>query len=73
MEERQRDFLRMQEPKQVHKIFTLNEYVGETGDIADPFGADLDTYRETFNIIDDRIQRLIEKLKDTNFIEKDES
>jgi len=73
MEERQRDFLRMQEPKQIRKIFTLNEYIGETGDIADPFGADLDTYRETFNIIDDRIQRLIEKLKDTNFIEKDES
>lgn len=73
MEERQRDFLRMQEPKQTRKIFTLNEYVGEAGDIADPYGADLDTYRETYKIINDRIQRLIEKLKNSNSILKDES
>ena len=73
MEERQRDFLRMQEPKLARKIFTLNEYVGEAGDIADPYGADLDTYRETYKIIDNRILRLIEKLKDSNPTLKDES
>jgi protein-tyrosine phosphatase len=63
----------MQEPKQIRKIFTLNEYVGEAGDIADPYGADLDTYRETYKIIDNRILRLIEKLKDSNPTLKDES
>lgn len=63
MEERQRDFLRENEPGMAKKIFTLNEYLGEEGDITDPFGAGVDTYRRIFEIIDDRIKRLILKLK----------
>ena len=42
MEERQRDFLRGNEPNSVAKILTLNEYLGEPGDIADPFGSGID-------------------------------
>jgi len=63
MEERQRDFLRENEPGMAQKIFTLNEYVGEEDDITDPFGSGIDKYRRIFEIIDDRIKRLINKLK----------
>lgn len=64
MEERQRDFLREREPEMAHKILTLNEIIGEEGDIKDPYGADLDTYKKTFSLIEDRLLRLIPLLKD---------
>jgi len=63
MEERQRDFLRSKEPDMAHKILTLNEIVGESGDIKDPFRSDLDNYRNTYRIIEDRLSTLIDMLK----------
>ncbi len=63
MEERQRDYLRENEPGMAQKIFTLNEYLGETGDVKDPFGSGIDNYRRIFEIIDERIKNLIIKLK----------
>ena len=38
-------------PEMGDKIFTLKEYVesGLTGDVQDPFGGDLETYRQAFN------------------------
>lgn len=63
MEQRQRDVLRRNEPELTDKIKTLNEYLGEPGDIDDPYGSSIDTYRKTFEIIDDRIRRLIETLR----------
>jgi protein-tyrosine phosphatase len=63
MEERQREWLRDQSPNSGHKILTLNEIVGETGDIKDPYGSDLESYRKTFVIIEDRLQRLMEMIK----------
>ena len=63
MEERQRDYLRQLEPTLSSNILTLNEYLDEPGDITDPYGSDLDNYRKIFDLIDDRIQRLIQKLK----------
>ena len=63
MEERQRDILRDKEPDMAHKILTLNEVVGEEGDIKDPYGSDLDNYRKTYGIIEDRLSRLIDLLK----------
>ncbi|MDP2173204.1 MAG: Sua5/YciO/YrdC/YwlC family protein [Candidatus Cloacimonadaceae bacterium] len=62
MEERQRDILRDWEPNSAHKIMTLNEIVGESGDIKDPYGSELDNYRGTFDLIEDRILRLIDLL-----------
>lgn len=64
MEERQREYLLELEPNLSHKIMTLNEYLDETGDIEDPYGSDLENYRKIFDQIDDRVQRLIRKLKD---------
>ncbi len=64
MEERHRDYLLKLEPGLTHKIMTLNEYLEEPGDITDPFGSDLENYRKTFDIIEDRIKRLVARLKE---------
>lgn len=63
MEARHRDFLRKNAPNMADKILTLNEYLGFDGDIEDPYGSAIENYRETFNIIQDRILRLVEELK----------
>lgn len=63
MEERQRDFIRSNEPHFKHKIYTLNEIVGEPGDIEDPYGSDFGNYQKTFEIIEDRITRLIDLIE----------
>jgi len=63
MEERQRDLLRNAYPNSARRIWTLNEVVNEQGDIDDPFGSNLESYKKTCEIIEDRLQRLTEKLK----------
>ena len=62
MEERQRDFIREKEPNSIHKIMTLNEIVGEIGDIKDPYGSELDNYRQTYLLIEDRVNRLLDMI-----------
>lgn len=42
-----------------YPIYTLCEYVSEKGEIDDPFGGSIDTYRRTFN----QLYSLISKLK----------
>lgn len=64
MEQRQRDFLCQTFPLAEHKIFTLNEIVGEKGDVSDPYGSGLEYYSSIYEQIDDRIKRLIVSLKD---------
>ncbi|MCG7343902.1 low molecular weight protein arginine phosphatase [Sporosarcina sp. ACRSL] len=48
-------------PEVEKKTFTLKEYVtpGDVGDVHDPYGGNLATYRTTF----DELRRLIEQLK----------
>lgn len=48
-------------PEAAEKTFTLKEYAapGEFGDVHDPYGGSLATYRTTF----DELDRLIEQLK----------
>jgi protein-tyrosine phosphatase len=65
MEERQRDHIRKTDPEAAPKVFTLNEYVGESGDIVDPYGSELDNYRKTYGIIEERILKLLNKLKNS--------
>ena len=41
------------------RVFLLGEYAGRTGDddeVPDPFGADLDTYRQTYATLDELIR-----------------
>lgn len=63
MEERQRDFIRSKEPHFAHKIFTINEIMGEQGDVVDPYGSEIDNYQKTYEIIEDRIIRLLDMIE----------
>lgn len=66
MEERQRDYIRNSFPDSAHKVFTLKEYVGEKGDIADPVGLDLDYYRDIYMQIDTALEKLFVKITTSN-------
>ncbi len=46
------------------KVFTLKEYVGDHGDIADPFGGSLEVYKESVKDIENALKLLIEKIKE---------
>lgn len=49
-------------PESASKIYTLLEYIGENGDVMDPFGGDLNTYRKCSQKIAAAIDKLIVKL-----------
>lgn len=42
----QKQALLQLDPTQNNKIFTLCEFVGQAGDVSDPFGGDLDVYHD---------------------------
>ena len=63
MEERHRNTLRELYPNEARKIFTLNEIVGEEGDIADPYQSELENYQFTFNLIETRLIQLMQLIK----------
>ena len=44
------------------KVFTLKEFVGLDGDIADPFGGSIEIYEESLKDIKIALQRLAQKL-----------
>ena len=46
------------------KVFTLTEFAGSYGDISDPYGGDLEEYRETAREIYDAMVDVAEKLED---------
>lgn len=46
------------------KIFTLNDYVGLSGDIVDPYGGDLMIYRKSYKQIDSAVHLLVRKIKE---------
>lgn len=49
-------------PKSASRVHMLLEYVGEKGDVMDPFGGDLSTYRECSLKISTAIDKLMIKL-----------
>ena len=51
------------EPNLAAKTFTLSEFAGEEGDIIDPYGKALEDYKETFEIIKFRIDKIFAKLQ----------
>ena len=51
-------------PEYADKVFTLAEYVGETGDIADPWGGDAEEYQACAAQIEDLIKKLAERLEE---------
>jgi protein-tyrosine phosphatase len=71
MEERHRDFLREANPNMANKILTLNEITGYDKDIDDPYGSELENYRKTYAIIEDRLKILLAKIKNREIRLKD--
>ncbi|HLR64303.1 MAG TPA: low molecular weight protein arginine phosphatase [Pseudogracilibacillus sp.] len=54
----------LQDERANDKTFTLLEYVddGQAVDVVDPFGGSIDLYRQTYDVLDQAIERLISKL-----------
>ena len=48
------------------KVFSIMEYIGKDGDIADPFGGDIEEYRETAQQIYDALVDVAEKIVEEN-------
>jgi protein-tyrosine phosphatase len=51
-----------------NKVFTLGEYVGVKGNIADPYGGDIVVYQKAFETLMDRINLLLDKFKEDSSI-----
>lgn len=51
-------------PEYADKVFTLAEYVGEKGDIADPWGGDAEEYQACADQIEFLIKKLAQKLEE---------
>jgi len=71
MEARQRDIINMNYPDYSNKVFTLNEYIGDKGDIDDPINKGIDYYRSIYEQIEQALQKLIVMLKPVNYEQKD--
>ena len=50
-------------PSAGDRVYTLAEYVGDTADVADPFGGSVEEYRACAAQIKDMLLRAVEKLK----------
>lgn len=59
-----KDMLLSNFPHMKNKVYSLNEYVGIKGDIADPFGGQIAIYNKTFNELKNSILLLVAKLKE---------
>jgi protein-tyrosine-phosphatase len=49
-------------PRVIEKLFTITEFVGESHDIIDPYGMDLETYEQCADELRRLIQAVAEKL-----------
>ncbi|SMC28157.1 protein-tyrosine phosphatase [Clostridium acidisoli DSM 12555] len=47
-----------------NKVYSLNEYVSINGDISDPYGGDLDRYKDTYKNMEISIKLLLKKLRE---------
>ncbi|MDT8715598.1 low molecular weight protein arginine phosphatase [Clostridium sp. 19966] len=63
-----RDYLVSVFPELKNKIYSLNEYVGKSGEISDPYGGSIEIYSSTFEQLMENIKLLIAKLKGDNSI-----
>lgn len=60
-------FLWEQHPDYQDKVFALKEWVDQEGepenwDVADPFGGDLEIYRQTARELEDLVRRMLDRL-----------
>ncbi|EJO5346217.1 low molecular weight protein arginine phosphatase [Clostridium botulinum] len=50
--------------KHSNRIFCITEYVGEKGEVLDPFGGDIEVYKNTYEQLKNIILLLLKKLKE---------
>ncbi|QZY55507.1 low molecular weight protein arginine phosphatase [Crassaminicella profunda] len=50
------------EPKAKEKTYTLKEYIGDEGDILDPYGQPIEVYRKCAKEIEENLKVLVEKI-----------
>lgn len=64
MTDRHKQVLQMMYPDETRKIYTLKGFLadGNDGDVQDPFGGNLDTYRKTFDELVELMEVLERKL-----------
>ncbi|ABO51666.1 protein tyrosine phosphatase [Desulforamulus reducens MI-1] len=62
MTENHRQQIIRQAPESQGKVFTLGDYVGENGDVSDPFGSPVETYRRCAGELKNLISKALDKL-----------
>ncbi len=61
---RHKEYLKEKYPKYKDKIFTIKEYVGEKGDIADPFGKNKEAYEACAKELYDLINKILTNIQE---------
>ncbi|MGY0374353.1 low molecular weight protein arginine phosphatase [Clostridium sp. JNZ J1-5] len=59
-----RDVLSQKFFQEKNKIYTLNEFIGLSDDIVDPYGGNINIYEETFYMLNRGIELLLDKIKE---------
>lgn len=62
MSARHKEAVRELRPQAVEKTFVLTEFVGEADDVADPFGQDVEAYRNTAKRLRELLEKAVERL-----------
>lgn len=60
--ERHKDIILNMFDEKIVNVFTISEFVGENGDIEDPFMGDIEVYKCTFNRLNYLLDKLLNKL-----------
>lgn len=58
-------------PQYKEKIYAFKEYIGEKGDVVDPYGGNILIYEKTFDILTEKMNLVIKKLDE--LYEKDDT
>ena len=48
------------------KVYTLSEYIGEVGDVVDPYGGNIEIYRFSASDLEGKLEKLVQKLSETD-------
>ncbi len=51
-------------PASASKVYTLSEYAGFNNDVPDPFGENIEYYKNTFEEINEKVKIIFEKIKE---------
>lgn len=60
---RHKQYLLMNHPELRTQVFALKEFIGEEGDVEDPYGCSIEIYTQCAKSINNLITKLIKKLK----------